>query len=202
MEDSFTLHEKVMTVPDLTRRTILTTLGMLTTSGCIAGPPAGIPTKKPSTEQPPTDTSSPTDRTMTGNWITRGATEPNADHAVFLFNQGTRERTVRIQVIREATDVSVFDETRTVSPNAELEVYNLKQASPDGIEAFTICGQLAEPTPTPIGTPTPKAEPADTLETPDSPYDDCITMRTDACYGTAHITVDEAGELQIIYSVC
>lgn len=182
-------------MPELTRRAVLATIGVLTTTGCIAGPPAGN-----ATDAPPADTSSQTTGTPTGNGITHGADEPNADHAVYLSNQGASERTIRVQVVREVTGDTVFDETLAIAPNSEREVYNLQQASPADIEEFTICGHLADQPPTPSGTATP--DPTDTGSTPDSAYRDCITMRTDSCYGTAHVTVQDTGELRVIYAIC
>lgn len=178
---------------DLTRRTVLATMGLFPIAGCIGGPTPGTPT-----EQPPTDTPSP-DGTSNGGF-TPGVNVPEADHGVFVSNRGTQARSVRVRVEREATGETVFDETRTVAPDTEREIYNLQHASPDGIEAFRICGQLAEPTPTSSDSST--AGSTDTEGTPDSPYRDCITMRTNACYGTAHVTVQADGTLRVIYSIC
>ncbi len=199
LEDSYASRELVTTVPDPTRRTVLATMGALTAAGCVGGPPAGTPTERSPTDRPPTDTSSPPDGTSTGG-VTPGVNVPDADHGVFVSNQGTQERTVRVRVVREATGEPVFEETRTVSPNTEREVYNLQQANPDGIESFRICGSLADSTPTPSAGSTPAT--TDTAGRPDSPRRDCITMRTNACYGTAHVTVQGDGTLGVIYSIC
>lgn len=168
-------------------------MGLLAAAGCVADPGNDDPVDGRSPDPSPTDTSSPSVGSQIGTGITPAVNEPKADHAVYLFNEGTRERTVRVQVVREATGESVFDETLTVAPDTEREVYNLKQADPDGVETFTICGELAGPT--------TEQEPADT-ETPEAPVRDCITMRTDACHGTAHVTVQGSGELGVIYSIC
>lgn len=177
---------------ELTRRSLLAALGVATT-GCLSAPRDGTAPDSPSTGASPTITS-PTDGPSSPTGITPGVNQPRADHAVYLDNQTSQERTVRVQVVRQATDETVYDETRTIAPETEQEVYNLQQANPDGIEAFAICGQVVDPTSSPGG-----AEPS---ETPDSPRRDCITMQTDACHGTAHVTVPAEGELQVIYSIC
>jgi hypothetical protein len=182
-------------VPNVSRRAVLATIGSLSLAGCSGWPASGTTTEEPTptvTQTEPPATTSPTE-----NWITEAVNEPAPDHAVYLSNEGTDPQRVRIEVVRGATDEVVFDETQTIDPGTEREVYNLKQASPDGIEEFAICGERVDP-------PSSDAPPSGTSTTsdpPDSPDRDCITMNTNACYGTAHVIVRE-DEFQIIYSIC
>lgn len=191
MEDSSRTGKTVVTVTRLSRRSVLATMGILAVPGCIAQPGGDAPDDGPATN-PTTDPPSPTPGSVTGPGITPGVNEPKADHAVYLANEGTQERTVSVEVTREATGDPVFEETLTAQPGSESEIYNLNQADPDGVEAFAICARLVSPTP----------DPTATAGTPAGQNRDCITLQTDACYGTAHITVLESGELQVFYSIC
>lgn len=162
-------------------------MGLLAVPGCIARPGGDTPGDGPSTD-PTTDAPSPTPGAVSGPGITPGVNEPKADHAVYLANEGSRARTVSVAVTREATGDPVFEEALTAQPGLESEIYNLNRADPEGVEAFSICARLVAPTPDPTATVGPDRE--------------CITMQTDACYGTAHITVLESGELQVFHSIC
>lgn len=188
-------------MPQLSRRTLLALLGGLSSAGCVTGPRPGTTTDGPPSDRTPTPNASPPDGTPNGNGITHGVNTFDPDHSVYLSNEGSVERTVRTRVVREATGESVLDETRTIAPHTEHEIYNLKRADPDGIEEFSVCAMLADATPTPDGTTgTPDATPGPT--TAHWGDGDCITMRTDACYGSAHVSVPEDGELQVFYAIC
>lgn len=194
-------------MPQLSRRALLAALGTASVAGCSAGAGTGGTGTDP--HRTATESPSPTGGTPTADWLYRASNSPDPDHSVYLYNEGTRERTVQVRVVRRASGEAVFDETRTISPGAEREVYNLRRADPDGVEAFEICGRLVETAPAEPATTASDSTatdhspaPTGTAETPDSPHADCITMETNECFGTAHVTVGEDGQLRVIYSIC
>lgn len=168
-----------------TRRTVLAAVGAAVTGGCLAGPG-----RDPATE---TRTGTP----PTGTWQTPGEGVPDPDHVVYLHNSGTRDRTVHLQVVRQETNELVFEATRTVAGGTERAVYNLREAEPAGVEAFQVCGRLVEPMPTRATGST-----EDASETPAPASRDCATVRTNACYGSTHVSVSDEGGVTVIYSIC
>lgn len=117
---------------------------------------------------------------------------PDPDHPVYLANQDSERRTVRVWVERTSTGETVFEETRDVAAGTELEVYNLEQADPDGVERFTVCGRVVDSA-------------TSTGETPDGTNSDrvteCATVETSQCYGSIHVTV-RGDTADVIYAVC
>lgn len=152
------------------------------------------------TEQPGTEAGTGgTEKTTTGEPANREQTAhaseiPDADHAI-TFRSEAGETRVRVRVVREATGEVVFDATEITPIGGDL--YNLRQADPEGIETFRICAEL-------VGSEGTAAEPnateSDSGE--DTPRRDCATIRTSACYADVHVTVEEDGSVQIIYAIC
>ena len=205
---------------EFTRRSLLAAVGVAATAGCLSdGPAEGSTTihpgettgETPRTESPERETTEESPETS-GDWVTHASNRPDPDHAVTLANRSDATETVRVRVVRKATDETVFEATETVDPGVELDLYNVKQADPEGIEAFEICGEVVEsekPTDDPVTTedsddPVTTAETttAQTTTTARSDRRDCATIRTSECYANAHVTVDESGALQVIYAVC
>ena len=192
-------------MPHPTRRSVLAALGAaLPTAGCLTGPGRESPddsttsastTALPTSTTPPASTGTTTDPTSTddsettGDWISHASNEPDPDHSVTLNNESSETRIVRVWVTREETGETVFETTRESPPGTEYELYDLARADPDGIEAFAVCGEL-------VGAD------ATTDADGESSARDCVTLRTNACYGNAHVTIREDGSLQIIYSIC
>ena len=180
-----------------TRRSVLAALGAaVSTAGCLTDAGSESPADStattatdPTTETATTDPASTDDPGTAGDWIAQASNEPDPDHSVTLNNEGSETRTVRVRVVREETGETVFEETRESPPGTEVELYDLKRADPDGIEPFAVCGEL-------VG--------ADATTDSDGESDarGCVTLRTNACYGNAHVTVRDDGSLQIIYSIC
>lgn len=206
-----------MTSP--TRRSVLTALGVgLVTAGCVGAPgrtgtdestgtTATTTTATTTTTSATSTTSETTDGTTTDGTTTDGTTtdarttthrgtahaadQPDPDHRVTVTNRADEARTVRTRVVRQETGETVFDETREVPAGTEVEVYNLKQADPEGIEGFRVCGRLVD---SEDGTATTASE--------ESERRDCETLRTSECYADAHVTVQEDGSLAVIYAIC
>lgn len=199
-----------MTSP--TRRSVLTALGVgLATAGCVSDPgrtgtdeSTGTTATTTATTRttPATSTTSErsgtaeeettTDaRTTTHRGTAHAADQPDPDHRVTVTNRADEARTVRTRVVRQETSETVFDETREVAAGTEVEVYNLKQADPEGIEGFRVCGRLVD---SEGGTTTTASE--------ESERRDCETLRTSECYADAHVTIQEDGSLAVIYAIC
>ena len=192
-----------------TRRSVLAAVGAtLPFAGCVTDSDGRSGTDDPTTDtaktrrtSTPSDTPTETrttDSTTTGDWIDRASRKPDPDHSVSLVNEGDENRTVRVRVVREASGEPVFDETREAFPGSESELYNLKRADPDGVEAFTVCGELVESTAT-GGTAATTANGSDASE---SEFRSCATIRTNECYGNAYVTIREDGALQVVYAIC
>lgn len=154
-----------------TRRSVLAAVGVsLTTAGCVSKLRGGETTE---------------------NWVEQASNEPEPDHRITLNNDSDETRTVRVRVVRAATDETVFEDTREISAGSEIVAYNLKQADPDGVEAFRVCGQLVE------------ADGATaTTASEESEIRHCATVETSECYGSTHVTVQKDGSLQVIYAIC
>lgn len=176
-----------------TRRSVLAALAALPTAGCLTD--TGSESPESSTDATTThdrttaDGTTAADPTTTGDWFTHVSNEAEPDHSITLNNESSEARTVRVWVTREETGETIFEETRESPPGTEYELYNLQQADPDGVESFAVCGEFVD---------------ADFTTDADGESDarHCVTLRTDACHGNAHVTVLDDGSLQVIYSIC
>jgi len=184
---------------ETTRRSLLAAVGVgagLASAGCLSTFEADL--GESSTSETPTD-ETPTDETSNGGTSTdetsveartkHASDSPEPDHSIYVGSETEESRTVRVRIVREATGKTVF-ETTTEASAGEYTLYNLRQADPDGIEAFRVCAELVE------------SEPAGTQTATPSPRRDCATIRTSECYGNAHITVEDDDSVQIIYAIC
>ncbi|WP_135829868.1 hypothetical protein [Halorussus halobius] len=207
---------------ELTRRSLLAAVGVAATAGCLSDDRPGETTgETPRTESPERETTDSTatargtpDETTAGDWVTHASNQPDPDHAVTLENRSDAAETVRVRVVREATDETAFEATETVDSGVELDLYNLKEASPEGVEAFEICGELVEAETstadasttddalTTAETTTARTTTTRTTTTAPSGRRDCATIRTNECYADAHVTVGEDGALQVVYAIC
>ncbi|WP_135823852.1 hypothetical protein [Halorussus ruber] len=189
-----------------TRRSLLAGVGIsLAAAGCLSdAEETGEATTRTSTQvslrTETTETSTPENPiTVTEEPANREATAhaskvPDADHAITLRSE-VGETRVRVRVVREETGEVVFETTETTPVGGDL--YNLREADPEGIETFRICAEL-------VGSGGTATE-SDATE-PDSGEDtrrrDCATIRTSACYADAHVTVEEDGSVSIVYAIC
>ncbi|WP_161973161.1 hypothetical protein [Halostella litorea] len=175
--------------PASSRRRVLSLAAGVLTAGCTTGPGFGSATDATTTPSTATDAGSPATDTTTAEPptstfdSTRHAGEtPDPDHEISVRNEQSRERSVRVTVVREATGGTVFERTVDVAAGATRSVYNLKRADPDGVERFEVCGSL-------VGGSGDSGS-------------DCVTIATSECYADAEITVRESGEVRVIYAVC
>ncbi|WP_227352823.1 hypothetical protein [Haladaptatus salinisoli] len=169
------------------RRSVLAAIGgALVTAGCVSDP-TGI--GGPGTDDTTTsDDTTAVDETTTDDWLSAASNTPDPDHAITLRNESDDARVVRLRVVREETGETAYDETHELSSGGGVRAYNLKQADPDGVEAFSVCGELVDSATT--GAPTTN-----------SPRRGCATIRTSKCYGSAHVTVRDDG-VQVVYAIC
>lgn len=181
---------------EFTRRATLAAAGVALTAGCLSGS-GDDPSDSESTGGKTTRET----ETTTSDWIARASNSPDPDHPITVNNEGDEAKTLRVWVERDATGETVFDRTKTVEPGYEFTAYNLEDANPDGVEAFTVCGELVASTAS--ATSTAETDSPDTERTTtDVERRDCATVETSECYGRVHVTVQEDGTPQIIYAIC
>jgi len=108
--------------------------------------------------------------------MTHASSQPDPDLGVLLENRDDERREVRLEVTRESGE-TVHDETHAIDPGTERTVYNLRKASPDGIERFEIAATMGDAT-------------------------ESVEVETSACYGDAIVSVTADGELSTTYSIC
>lgn len=208
----------------LTRRSVLAGVAALSTAGCLGGSDDGAEgttattrTRRTPTTERAARTTEGTTRETTAEETTahvdfwrEASKEPDPGHSVTLRNDAAEPRSVRVRVVREATDETVFDEARDLAAGEVAQVYDLRRADPDGIESFRVCAEFAPPAAdttreTSVGSVTSagsatSAESATTAA--DSATHRCVTLKTNACYGNATVIVSEDGSLGIVHSIC
>jgi len=108
--------------------------------------------------------------------ITHASSQPDPDLPVSLDNRHDERHEIGVEITRESGG-TVYDETHTMDPGIERTVYNLREASPDGVETFEITATMGETT-------------------------ESVRVETSACYGDAIVSVTEDGELYPYYSIC
>lgn len=118
---------------------------------------------------------SPTDGPRTTE-MDHPSSQPNPDLSVSLDNEHDESHEIRVEITRESGE-TVYDGTHTIDPDTERTVYNLREASPDGIETFEITATMDGTT-------------------------ESVEVETSACYGDAIVSVTDDGELYPYYSIC
>ncbi|PSQ03443.1 hypothetical protein BRC95_08930 [Halobacteriales archaeon QS_5_68_33] len=108
--------------------------------------------------------------------ITHASSQPDPDLPVSLDNRHDERHEIGVEITRESGG-TVHDETHTIDPGIERTVYNLREASPDGVETFEITATMGDAT-------------------------ESVEVETSACYGDAIVSVTEDGELYLYYSIC
>jgi hypothetical protein len=103
--------------------------------------------------------------------------EPDADKAVQVRNAWNRSVEMRVRVVREATNTTVYDERHELAPGADRTVYDLSDADPDGVERFTVAVTARNTT-------------------------ERVSIETNVCYGDAHAEILEDGTLYVYYAIC
>lgn len=101
---------------------------------------------------------------------------PDPDLRVSIDNEHDERHEIEVEITRESGEV-VYAETHAIDAGSERSIYNLRNASPDGVEAFEIAATMD-----------------DTTET--------IRVETSTCYGQAIVSVTDDGELYPFYSIC
>ena len=105
------------------------------------------------------------------------AEQPDADTAVHVENGWNRSVEIRIIVVREATNETVYEETEAFGAGADRDVYNLAEASPEGVESFRITATARNTT-------------------------ESVPIETSVCYGNAYVEITEEGELYPYHAIC
>jgi hypothetical protein len=174
-------------VTGTTRRSLLAGVSVgLVAAGCLSDSEADLGGS--SADESTTDEASTSEISVEAQ--TKHASDsPEPDHSIYLGSEAEESRRVRVRIVREATGETVFETTVEASAG-EYTLYNLREADPEGVEAFRVCAELVE------------SETAGTEITTPSPRRDCMTIRTSECYGNAHVTVEDDDSVRIIYAIC
>ncbi len=106
------------------------------------------------------------------------------DLSVSLENESDESRRVRVWVVRQSTGETVFDAQRTVSPEEDVTLYNLRQAHPDGVESFRICCEALD------------------AASSNTSSRECVTVETDECHGSTVVRIQKDGSVTPTYSIC
>ena len=114
---------------------------------------------------------------VTGCLGTPVSEQPDSDHPVSLENHGNESATFDITVVRNATGETVHNQSYVLDSGENREVYNTDRASPNGIETFEIHWATRNET-------------------------GQVNIKTNQCYGSAHVMIGEDGTASSTYSIC
>lgn len=103
--------------------------------------------------------------------------QPDPDKTVILQNDWNQSSEIRVQVIHNPTNETVYDRTHQLDPDTKQTVYNTAEADPDGIEAFTIVLTARNTT-------------------------ERATIETNLCYGDVYGEIQQDGTLYQYYEIC
>jgi hypothetical protein len=178
----------------LTRRSVFAAVG-------IGSAIAGCATHAADTDQTSASTDSDSNQTETSTvGFTDPATIPDPSKLIVIRNESDEAWRVSVQVVREATSETVYDQTHTVTDGRRTAVYNLEDANPDGVESITVCAELLNADQTTNGTTTTNN--ATRTSTPRTEETKCMTTKTSKCHGDVNVVIDEAEKLNVTYMVC
>jgi hypothetical protein len=102
--------------------------------------------------------------------------EADPDLQVSLDNERDESHRIAVEIRRENGDV-VYAETHEIEADSERDIYNLREASPDGVEAFEISATMDGET-------------------------ESMRVETSTCYGDAIVSVTDDGDLYPYYAIC
>lgn len=158
---------------DATPLTVLLAVAVLA-AGCLGAPAPGSAPTDAGTAAP---TATPTPPSETPPRPEDAAERPDPDHRITVENEWNRSVTVRVTVVREAANETVHEGTDEVAAGEERAVYGTAEATPDGIERFSVT--------------------ATALNTTES-----VTIETSRCYGNVHVEITAEGGLSPYYAIC
>jgi len=101
---------------------------------------------------------------------------PDPDLQVSIDNEHDERHEIEVEIARESGE-DVYAETHAIDAGSERAIYNLREASPDGVETFEITATMDGATET-------------------------IRVETSECYGAAIVSVTDDGTLYPFYSIC
>ncbi len=161
----------------MNRRAVLlaagTVIGTSGLSGCLAEG-SGDPSPSPDAESP---TATPSDDPATDSPtpFEYASDQPDPDLGILAENHhdGTHAITLAVEQDGETLHEATYD----LEPDADRELYNLRETDPDGIESFTVRATLGD-------------------------REESVDVRTDACHGHVVVYADEGGDLGMTYAIC
>jgi len=104
------------------------------------------------------------------------SSDPDPDLPISLDNEHDERHEIEVEIKRESGE-TVYAETHVIDADTEREIYNLREASPEGVEPFSITATMDGTT-------------------------ESIRVETSTCYGQVFISVTEDGMLYPYYSIC
>jgi hypothetical protein len=102
---------------------------------------------------------------------------PDADKRLELRNDWNQTVTVDVEVIRNATNATVHDESYDIPPNTTRAVYNTAEENPDGAEWFTFVLTARNTS-------------------------ERMRIRTSTCYGDPTLEIASDGTVSAYHGVC
>ncbi|MFT4883031.1 MAG: hypothetical protein ACI8U4_000529 [Natronomonas sp.] len=147
-------------------------LGIAGTAGCLDGSIPSGP-ENSTDDPPPSPSGTPGDDPPSHEDVMN---EPDPDLDVGIENRSDETQTITLTVSRESGE-TVYEDTHDVAPGSDIDVYNLKEADPDGVEEFVIAAER-------------------------DGQRESATVRTNKCYGEAFVSIAEDGEFYVTYTIC
>ena len=183
---------------NVSRRWLLTCLGVASTAGCLEGNPdrRDQTTKQTTTRSSPEPTDPATEQRQT-----QTDANPEADHVIRLTNDGSRTRRITVRINRTEDGTTVFETTADVGSDERKAVYNLRKANPLGVEAFKVHAWVIGTTTTDKNsTVTDTTHSTGTNSTDPTTCTEQDTTPSGPCYSSAYVETNECyGDLTIVW---
>lgn len=89
-----------------------------------------------------TDESPRDDATSSDDWMQEAGNEPAYDRTVAVHNERSDPVEIEVEIGHEGDAGTVHSDRHTVDGDAELEVYDFRDAPTEGVEQYRIAGRL------------------------------------------------------------
>jgi len=158
--------------------TATTLLASTTVAGCLTDDSTG--TDATTTHGDPTTDASTSGTTEDYVGTEEASNTPAADHQITARNDHDEPHELGVLVARTEDGEraeTVHESTRELAPGSVESVYNLQDATPDGVQSFAVESSVGDQV-------------------------EVVVLETSMCYGDLEIVVDETGELDPIYAIC
>lgn len=106
------------------------------------------------------------------------SSHPAYDRTVRLSNRDTKQHNVDITIAHEGPQDVIYEERHSIAPDEDVGVYDFRDAPTEGVETYTITGQL------------------------EKGRRDSVSYRTNRCHGNPIVYVNNEGKIHASYSMC